>query len=90
MTIDDPNNKGDIPGQGGDGPGQSRRELLLADRATEGLDRLEQSELTQLGEAQDDISYDLAAAAVHLALLDKPEKPSELLEQRLRDRKSVV
>lgn len=42
---------------------------LLADRALMGLSPDAQAELDELGEVQDDVSYESAAAAAFLALL---------------------
>ena len=70
-----------------------RRKDLLADRATVGLDEGEAKELARLeagagGEGAADSgmdeSYELAAAAAHLAMLEESEKLPELLEQRLK------
>lgn len=64
-------------------PGGERRDELLADRATVGLDDAGRAELDELGGAEDD-SFDLAAAALELATLGPlPALPDELAQRVL-------
>lgn len=58
------------------------QELLLL-RATEGLSDAQLAELAALGDAADDDSYDLAAAAVDLATLPRYELPSDVAQRLL-------
>lgn len=57
------------------------QELLLL-RATEGLSEAQRAELAALG-AEDDDSYDLAAAAIDLATLPRMEMPSDVAQRIL-------
>lgn len=59
----------------------TRRDELLADRATQGLDRDEARELALLG-GEDDDSFDLAAAAADLATL-KIEPMPDVVARRI-------
>lgn len=64
-------------------PAGERRDELLADRATVGLDEAGRAELDELGGADDD-SFDLAAAAFELATLGPlPALPDELAQRVL-------
>ncbi len=65
--------------------GAQRREDLLADRATTGLSEAELDELASLSDREGGQGYELAAAAVHLALLSEEQAPSDLLRKRLEN-----
>ena len=57
-----------------------RAQELLLQRATEGLDDREGSELAALG-AEDDISFDLAAAGVDIATLAYQDMPADVADK---------
>jgi hypothetical protein len=59
-----------------------RAQELLLQRATEGLDERETAEIASLG-ADDDMSFDLAAAAVDLATLTIEEMPADVADRVL-------
>jgi len=59
-----------------------RAQELLLQRATEGLDERETDEIASLG-ADDDMSFDLAAAAVDLATLKIEEMPAHVADDVL-------
>lgn len=69
----------------------TRRDELLADRATVGLSEREVDELRSLGaspgdlEDTDELSFELAAAAAHLALVENQEGLPELLGKRVEN-----
>ncbi|MBN9119144.1 MAG: anti-sigma factor [Planctomycetes bacterium] len=67
-------------------PGRARLEELLGTEATQGLSAAEARELDELLEAfpdQDPDAFELAAAAVHLALAGPPEEMPAALAEKL-------